>query len=113
MSRPALFQRLQEEIELRERTDGISPLDLLDLSTDLQRVLVQITRAGQISLKDLVRDLALPEGDVRTLTAQLVEKGYLREYMREDEPYYRTYFGRKRVRELSLDFWETLGQRIE
>lgn len=113
MSQPALFQRLQEEIELRERTEGISPLDLLDLPPALQHVLTQITRAGQISLTDLATDLALPEEEVLVLTARLVEKGYLREYMRAGERYCRTHFGRKRERELPLDLWEALSERTK
>jgi len=113
MSHPALFQRLQAEIELRERTEGISPLDLLDLPPALRRVLTRITRAGHITLTNLATDLALPEDQVRAVTTQLAEKGYLRQYVREGERYYCTYFGRKRGRELPLDLWAALGERTE
>ena len=73
-----LFDRLQSEIETRQRVEGITPADLLDVSPELQRIINMILRQGEMSLAEIVFQLDMKPSEVKELLETLVEKGYLR-----------------------------------
>ena len=106
-----IFDRVQKEIDDRDKQEGISPADLLDLSTPLRRLMNRITRQGEISLDAAAEYLEEPLDNVRQMLNALVEKGYLERVEREEGWVYRTRFARKRGRELPAGIWSALGQR--
>ena len=118
-----LFDRLQDEIARRDPQSGISPLDLLDMSPELQRLMQRLARRGARTSAELAQELALPPDEVERLLADLVAKGFARVVEpaagTQQEPAalgatrYRAAFGRRRRRELPLDIWEALAAKTE
>ena len=106
-----IFGRIQKEIDDRDKQEGISPADLLDLSTQLRRLMNRITRQGEISLDAAAEYLEETPANTRQMLNALVEKGYLERVEREEGWVYRTRFARKRGRELPAGIWSALGQR--
>jgi DNA-binding Lrp family transcriptional regulator len=108
-----LFDRLQSEIETRQRMEGITPADLLDLSSELRRIVNTITREGEMSLAKIVLELDMRPSELRELLDTLVEKGFLKAFEVKGELRYKTFFARRRVREVSLNIWDALSDKVE
>jgi DNA-binding IclR family transcriptional regulator len=108
-----LFDRLQAEIETRQRLEGITPADLLDLSPELRRIMNMILRQGEMSLTDVVFELDMKPSEARELLATLVGRGYLKAFEVEGEQHYKTFLARKRGREVPLNIWEALDSKVK
>jgi predicted ArsR family transcriptional regulator len=108
-----IFDRIQGEIESRDTEEGITPADLLDLSTELRRLMTRITREGELSVKQAAEQLDGSEAEAQKMLDALVEKGYLQREQREDGWYYSTRFARKRGRDIPVGIWSALGQRTK
>ena len=106
-----IFDRIQKEIDERDKQEGISPADLLDLSPSLRRLMNRITRQGEITMEGAAEYLEESLANARQMLNALVEKGYLERVEREEGWVYRTRFARKRGRELPAGIWSALGQR--
>jgi DNA-binding MarR family transcriptional regulator len=109
----SLFDRLQSEIEARQRMEGITPADLLDLSPELRRVVNTITRRGDMSLAEIVPELDMPPSELGRLLGTLVEKGFLRSFETEGELRYKTFFGRRQGREMPVSIWDALSEKLK
>jgi len=108
-----LFDRLQSEIESRQRVEGITPADLLDLSPELRRIISMILRQRTMSLAEIVLELDMRPSEVRGMLDTLVEKGYLRAFELKGEQRYKTFLARRRAREVPLNIWEALTDKVE
>ncbi len=108
-----MFDRLQTEIETRQRVEGITTADLLDLSPELRRIINMILRQGEMSLTEIVFELDMKPSEAKGLLDTLVEKGYLKAFEVKGEQRYKTFLARKRRREVPLDIWEALGSKME
>jgi len=108
-----LFDRLQSEIETRQRVEGITLADLLDVSPELRRIINMVLRQGEMSLAEIVRQLDMRPSEVKGLLDTLVEKGYLRAFEVKGEQRYKTFLARKRGREVPLNIWESLDSKLE
>ncbi len=106
----SLFGKIQEEIEIRERREGITAADILTLPAPQRRVLNKITRSGEMSLTQLSQEVNIPLSELEPMLETLVEKGYLN---RRSQVLYRVSFGKKEGRALPLGLWDSLGQRTE
>lgn len=110
---PGLFDRLQNEIQRREEVVGISPADLLELSPELRRLVQTITRRGQMTLAELSAAVGMPADEVAPLLAGLEEKGFVTASETDGERRYKAQYARRRGREVPLNIWEALTERIE
>jgi predicted ArsR family transcriptional regulator len=108
-----IFDRIQGEIEDRDKEEGITPADLLDLSTELRRLMTRITREGEMSVTGAAEQLDGSEAEAQKMLDALVEKGYLQREQREEGWYYSTRFARKRGRDIPVGIWSALGQRTK
>jgi predicted ArsR family transcriptional regulator len=108
-----IFNRVQKEIDARDKQEGISPADLLDLSPGLRRLMNRITRGGEITVEAAAEHLEDTPVNARQTLNALVEKGYLERVEREEGWVYRTRFARKRGREVPAGIWSALGQRTK
>ena len=106
-----IFNRIQAEIEAREKQEGITPADLLDLSPPLRRLMSRITRKGELSIEAAAEHLGETVDNTRQMLNALVEKGYLEREEREAGWTYRTRFARKRGRNIPAGIWSALEQR--
>jgi DNA-binding MarR family transcriptional regulator len=109
----SLFDRLQSEIEARQRVKGITPADLLDLSPELRRIINMIMRQKEMGLAEIVFELDMRPSEARGLLDTLVEKGYLKAIEVEGELRYKTFFALRRGREMPLNVWDSLGDKVK
>jgi predicted ArsR family transcriptional regulator len=108
-----IFDRIQSEIEEREKREGITPADLLDLSPPLRRLMNRITREGQLSLETAAEHLGESTANARKMLDALVEKGYLHREEQEEGPIYRTRFARRRGRKIPQGIWSALEEKTQ
>jgi DNA-binding MarR family transcriptional regulator len=106
-----IFDRMQKEIDAREKQEGITLSVLLDLSPPLRRLMNQITRKGQLSVEEAAEVLAQTPADAQQKLNAFVEKGYLERERQADEWVYRTRFARKRPRQIPVGIWSALENR--
>jgi DNA-binding MarR family transcriptional regulator len=104
-----IFKHLQNEISEREKREGISLAELLDLSPPLRRLMNRITRHGELSLTHAANELGQSREETQTMLTSLVEKGYLLREKRESEWIYRTRFARKRGTSLPPGIWSAVA----
>ena len=106
-----IFDRMQKELDSREKREGITLSVLLDLSPPLRRLMNRITREGQLCVAEAAELLEeTPEEALQTLNA-FVDKGYLERGQKEGEWVYRTRFARKRPRQIPAGIWSALENR--
>jgi len=108
-----IFDRIQAEIEEREKREGITPADLLDLSPSLRRLMNRITREGELTVEAAAEYIGESPENTRQMLDTLVEKGYLHREEKEEGVAYRTRFARRRGRELPPGIWSALGKKIQ
>jgi DNA-binding MarR family transcriptional regulator len=108
-----LFDHIQKEIEDREKRDGITLAELLDLSPPVRRMMNRITREGELTAKEAGEHIDVPLEQAQEMLNSLVEKGYLDREKREEEWVYKIRFARKRGRALPPGIWSALGERDE
>jgi hypothetical protein len=108
-----LFDRLQDELEAREKAAGLSLADVLMLP-DPQRQLVNwMMDQEQMSLAAVMAHTGEPEEAVRRMLGTLVEKGFLREMEVAGESRYQIRFARKRGASLPLNIWQALDEKLK
>ncbi|MCB0217202.1 MAG: hypothetical protein H6648_06045 [Caldilineae bacterium] len=105
-----LFDRLQQDLEQREKMAGISPVDLLDMPDDLRTLVLLLSRKGELPLATLCELAGLTEAEATHLLGALEEKGFVLGREIKGVPHYRTYFGQRRRREVPLDIWASLSE---
>lgn len=108
-----LFDRLQDEIARRDPQSGISPLDLLDMSPELQGVLQLLARRGALPASDVAAALSLPEAEATSLLDDLVAKGHAGTEVVDGVNLFRAQFGRRRARTVPEGIWQALTDKVE
>ena len=108
-----IFDSIQQEIEAREKREGISPADLLDLSPPVRRIMNRITRQGEQTAAEAAESLERPVEEIGEMLNSLVEKGYLQREKREGVWVYQTRFARRRGRRVPGGIWSALGQEAQ
>lgn len=109
-----LFNRLQDEIDARDKNEGLSPIDLLDMPEALAAVINQIIRKNGMKLEDIAEELEQSPKETQVQLDELVEKGYVRRVeVGEDELWYKAQFGRKADKALSMSIWSALDGVVE
>lgn len=105
-----IFDSIQQEIEGREKREGITPADLLDLSPGVRRAMNRITRYGEQTPAQVAEVLERPVDEIRQMLEGLAEKGYLEREKKEGVWVYQTRFARRRGRKIPGGIWSALGQ---
>jgi DNA-binding MarR family transcriptional regulator len=105
-----IFGRIQGEIEAREKQEGITLADLLDLSEPLRRLMGRITRQGEMTVAAAANHLGESPANARKTLDALVEKGYLERKQQQGDWVYRVRFARKRGRNIPVGIWSALEQ---
>ena len=108
-----LFDRLQEDIEQRDKMAGMSPADLLMMPADEVAIIQVLARRGDLSLEAIVEALDLPEEEVLATLDRLREQGFARPLELKGGKVYRTYFARKRKSSSMGNIWDSLGGKLE
>ncbi len=108
-----LFDRLQEDLEQRDKMAGMSPADLLMLPDDERRIVQALARRGDLSLDELVAHLDSDVDAVRATLAVLREKGFARELDIKGRTIWRTYFARRKPSSALNSIWANLAEKTD
>ena len=108
-----LFDRLQEDLEQRDKMAGMSPADLLTMPDDQRRVVQALARRGDLTLAELCEALERDEAGVRETLESLREQGFAREMEIKGRSVWRTYFGRRRASSAMGSIWASLTEKTE
>lgn len=109
-----IFDHLKKEIDARDKQEGITPADVLDLSPTLRRLMNRIMRQGEITVEEAAEHIGESPTDAREMLDALVDKGYLKQEEKEKKgTIYRTRFARRRRREIPKGIWTALGKKTE
>lgn len=106
-----LFDRISDEIEAKEKMAGLSPVDLLDMSRDLRNLVQALARRGESTLATIAEAIEQTPEETQKLLTALEEKGFVLEREIKGEMHYRTYFARRRRREVPLNLWDALEEK--
>jgi DNA-binding MarR family transcriptional regulator len=106
-----IFDRMQKELDSREKREGITLSILLDLSPPLRRLMNRITREGRLSVEEAAELLEETPAEAQQTLNAFVEKGYLEREQQEGGWVYRTRFARKRPRQIPVGIWSALENR--
>lgn len=104
-----IFKHLQNEIDEREKREGITLAELLDLSPPLRRLMNRVTRHGELTLTDASDMMGEAPEDAQEMLNALVDKGYLLREKEGTEWVYRTRFARKRGTSLPPGIWSAIN----
>lgn len=114
-----VFDRLQKELDIRKREQGISPIELADLPPKLRRIMRMMLREVVMKYTDLcVKIEALPAAqqlgrdELDAALETLVEQNWLVRYGQGDLVSYKVNLRRRAGSQLGKDIWSALGDRI-
>jgi predicted transcriptional regulator len=108
-----LFDRLQSEIDARERQEGLSPIDLLDMPPEMAAITKKIVRRNGMKLEDIAAELGHAPDETQAALDDLVKKGFMRRVEVNDEVWYKAFFGRKADKKLSTGVWSALDNILD
>ncbi len=108
---PGLFDRLQTEIDQRERSAGYSPADLLTLSPELRKLIQTLTRKGASTTDALAAEIDMPAAELGPLLDALIEKGFVAAVDVAGTTWYKAVLARRRGREVPFNIWEALQEK--
>jgi hypothetical protein len=114
-----VFDRLQKQLDIRKREEGISPLELADLPPRLRRIMRMMLREVVMKYTDLCKAVdALPQAqqlsreELDSSLEILVEQSWLVRYGQGDLVSYKVNLRRKAGSQLDQDIWSALDDRI-
>jgi hypothetical protein len=119
-----VFDRLQRQLDIRKREEGISALEIADLPPKVRRVMRLMLREVVMKHTDLVAavealppDNRLSRAELDSALKTLVEQNWLTRYGSLSGPgsellSYRVNLRRKAGSKLDKDIWSALGDRI-
>ena len=115
-----VFDRLQKQLDIRKREEGISALELRDLPSNLRKIMRLMLREVVMKYTDLVVAVdALPVADrmshaeLDSALATLVEQNWLVRYGDGEFTSFKVNLRRKAGSQLDQDVWNTLGSKIK
>ncbi len=115
-----VFDRLQQQLDVRKREEGISAIEIADLPPNLRKVMRLMLREVVLKYTDLCVELeAMPKVDRPTRRELdqaldvLVEQNWLIRYDEGEFISYRVNLRRKAGSQLDQDIWRSLTNRID
>ncbi len=108
-----LFDRVEGELEAREKSPGLQMSDLLSMPEPVCGLLNWMIRQRQVSLPDICAYLQLSDDAARTILVDVLQKGYVREIEMRGVTRYRVRLAPKRGRALMDDLWKALDDKVE
>ena len=109
-----IFKHMQDEVDDRDKRDGISLAEMLDLDPPQRRLVKHITRRGETGVEAAAKLLDVPQNEAREMLDSLVKENYLDRVERDGDWYYQVRLARrKRSQNLPPGIWSALGSRTE
>jgi predicted DNA-binding transcriptional regulator len=108
-----LFNRLQDEIEARGRSEGLSPIDLLDLPAEVANITKKIVRKNGMNLTEIAAEMGETLETARAKLDELVQRGLMRRVEVQSEIWYKAHFARKPDKKISQGVWSVLDDLLD
>ncbi|MEW5872748.1 MAG: hypothetical protein AB1894_26045 [Chloroflexota bacterium] len=115
----SIFDRLQKQLEIRKREEGISALELADLPPNLRKIMRMMLREVVMKYTDLLRAVeAMPpanrlsRAELDSALDVLVEQNWLLRYGDGELMSFRVNLRRRAGSQLGQDIWSALQGRI-
>ena len=108
-----LFDRLRQEMDAQEKAAGLSMADILTLPEHERRLFNWMMREGEVGLADVAAHEGQEEMATHSMIASLVEKGFIRQYEVRGEVRYKVRLAPKKGRDVPLNIWQTLDEKVE
>jgi hypothetical protein len=108
-----IFDRVEGELAAREKSPGLSMSDVLELPDPLDRLCKWILRLRQVSMGDVVGFLEGDEPLAQRSIEDLLDRGFIREVSMGEATYYRVRLAPTRKRQIPLDLWQALSEKVE
>lgn len=114
-----IFDRLQQQLEISKREQGISPIEIAELPPNLRKVMRMMLREVVMKYSDLRKAVEkidasgrLSPTELDAALAKLVEQNWLTRYGEGEFTSYRVNLRRKAGSQLGKDVWSALDGRI-
>lgn len=108
-----LFNRVQGELEAREKSPGLTMADLLTLPEHQADLLNWMMRQAEIPLVEVAAFLGQDEEQARAILTNLIQRGFVREIEMRDVTTYRVRLAPRRGRHMPLNLWQALEDKVE
>ena len=115
----SIFDRLQKQLDIQKREQGISALDIADLPPNLRKIMRLMLRELVMKYSELVQAVeAMPaanrlsQKELDSALKTLVEQNWLVRYGSGELMSYKVNLRRRAGSQLGQDIWSALGDRI-
>lgn len=115
-----VFDRLQKEIEDKQKDGGITPLDMVDLPPALRKIMRVMLRRVQMSYPELTEAMkSVPEkerlsnDELEEAIATLVEQSWLMKLGEGERAIYKVNLRRKSGSTLASGIWQALDSKLK
>jgi hypothetical protein len=108
-----LFDRLQSELEGREKAAGLTMADVLGLPEPERQMVNLMMRRGVVTLAEAASRAGQSETSARSMLSDLIDQGFVREVVISGEARFQTRLAARRARRIPLNVWDALGGRLE
>ncbi len=115
----SLFDRLEDQLNDRDKKGGLSPIDLLDLPEEMRKIMRQLLRAGVMSrqeIADLVQSWPendrIDEEELDKSLDLLLKQSWLIRLGEGEIKNYRANLKRKAARKLDDSIWNAIDTQI-
>lgn len=115
-----VFDRLQKEIEDKQKDGGITPLDMVDLPPALRKIMRVMLRRVQMSYPELTEAMkSVPEkerlsnDELEEAIATLVEQSWLVKLGEGERAIYKVNLRRKSGSTLASGIWQALDSKLK
>jgi hypothetical protein len=115
-----VFDRLQKEIEDKQKDGGITPLDMVDLPPALRKIMRVMLRRVQMSYPELTEAMkSVPEkerlssSELEEAIATLVEQSWLMKIGEGERAIYKVNLRRKSGSTLASGIWQALDSKLK
>ncbi|MCX6046248.1 MAG: hypothetical protein NT075_14140 [Chloroflexi bacterium] len=108
-----LFGRLQQELDVRAHTAGLTMADILELPHDERQLINWMMRAGDVGLTDVAKQFGQEDAIMQARLGALIEKGFVRETVIHGVNFYQVRMAPRRKRQLPENLWQALDKIID
>ena len=116
---PGIYDRLQKQLEVAKREEGISPIEIAELPPNLRKVMRLMLREVvmkytdlQAAIEEMPAASRVPAGELQAALNTLVEQNWLTRYGTGEFTSYRVNLRRRAGSVLGKDIWSALDARI-
>ncbi len=108
-----LFGRVEQELEARQHSPGLTMSDVLTFPDDMRRLVTWMVRQGDVGMAQVMARTHQDESACRAILDGLIEKGYALQFELHGETRYRIRLAPRRQRDVPLDIWQCLDDKCE